>query len=320
MKYYLGIDLGGTNIVAGIVNEEFEIVAKASTPTSLPRTAREVVDDMIILSKKVVSRAGLTMDDMEWVGVGCPGSCDLDTGIITYSNNLEWYDVPLKNWLQAGLGKDVYLDNDANAAAYGESMAGAGKGAEMFAMITLCTGVGGGIVIGGKIYRGFNFAGAELGHTVIEVDGRPCTCGRKGCFEAYASATGLIKTTKEVMSDYPDSIMHEIASEYGKVNGRVAFDAKRKGDLGGVIAVDRYVKYLAEGVTNIINTFQPNVFCIGGGISNEKEYLLEPLKARVTRDVYTRNSINNTDIKIAELMGDAGLIGAALLGFSDAKK
>lgn len=317
MKYYLGIDLGGTNIVAGIVNENREIVAKSSTPTSLPRSDREVVDSMLILAKKVVADNGLTMDDIEWVGVGCPGSVDLDTGFVTYSNNLAWYNTPLKNWLRAGLGKPIYLDNDANAAAYGEYMAGAAKDANISVMITLGTGVGGGIVIDGKIYRGFNYAGAELGHTVIEVGGRPCTCGRKGCFEAYSSATGLINMTKEVMYDYPDSVMHEIASNYGKVNGRVAFDAMRKDDIAGIVTVDRYIRYLAEGVTNIINTFQPDVFCIGGGLSNEKDYLLDPLKKLVARNVYTRNSVKNTDIRIAELGGDAGLIGAALLGFSD---
>lgn len=319
MKYYLGIDLGGTNIVVGIVDENGAIVAKASTPTSLPRSDREIVDSMIILSKKVIADQGLTLEDIEWVGVGCPGSVDLDTGIVTYSNNLNWFNTPLKNWLRAGLGKEVYLDNDANAAAYGEYIAGAAKGANISVMITLGTGVGGGIVIDGKVYRGFNYAGAELGHTVIEVGGRPCTCGRKGCFEAYSSATGLINMTKEVMYDYPDSVMHEIASNYGKVNGRVAFDAMRKDDIGGIVTVNNYIRYLAEGVTNIINTFQPDVFCIGGGLSNEKEYLLKPLKALVARNVYTRNSVKNTEIKIAALGGDAGLIGAAMLGFSDAK-
>lgn len=320
MKYYLGIDLGGTNIVAGIVDENNNIVGKCSTPTSLPRPDREVVDTMIILSKKVVADNNLTMDDIEWVGVGCPGSVDLDTGYVTYSNNLEWYNTPLKNWLQVGLKKTVYLDNDANAAAYGEYLAGAGKGADSMIMITLGTGVGGGIIIDNKVYRGFNYAGAELGHTVIEVGGRPCTCGRKGCLEAYASATGLINMTKETMSDYPDSVMHEIASKYGKVNGRVAFDAMRENDIGGIVTVNNYIRYLAEGVTNIINTFQPNIFCIGGGLSNEKDYLLKPLKALVARNVYTRNSVRNTEIKIATLGGDAGLIGAAMLGFSDAKE
>ncbi len=319
MKYYLGVDLGGTNIVVGIVDENGAIVAKSSTPTSLPRPDREVVDSIIILAKKVLADNNMTLEEIEWVGVGCPGSVDLDTGIVTYSNNLNWFNTPLKNWLRAGLGKDVYLDNDANAAAYGEYFAGAAKGANISVMITLGTGVGGGIIIDGKVYRGFNYAGAELGHTVIEVGGRPCTCGRKGCFEAYSSATGLINMTKEVMYDYPDSAMHEIASEYGKVNGRVAFDAMRKDDIGGIVTVNNYIRYLAEGVTNIINTFQPDVFCIGGGLSNEKEYLLKPLKALVARNVYTRNSVKNTDIKIATLGGDAGLIGAAMLGFSDAK-
>lgn len=311
MKYYLGIDLGGTNIVVGIVDENGAIVAKASTPTSLPRSDREIVDSMIILSKKVIADQGLTLEDIEWVGVGCPGSVDLDTGIVTYSNNLNWFNTPLKNWLRAGLGKEVYLDNDANAAAYGEYIAGAAKGANISVMITLGTGVGGGIVIDGKVYRGFNYAGAELGHTVIEVGGRPCTCGRKGCFEAYSSATGLINMTKEVMYDYPDSVMHEIASNYGKVNGRVAFDAAKSGDKAAQAVVDQYVKYVGDGISSVINIFQPEILVIGGGISKEGDYLLNPIKQYVSVNDYNK-MMTKTEIQIAKLFNDAGIVGAAL--------
>ncbi len=317
MKYYLGIDLGGTNIVAGVVNENYEIVCKDSVKTGLPRTDRAVADDIIVVAKRVVNDAGLTLEQMEWVGVGCPGSVDLDSGVITYSNNLDWYNTPLKQWLSNGLHRPIFLDNDANAAAYGEYMAGAAKEARISVMITLGTGVGGGVVINDKIYRGFNYAGAEIGHMVIEVGGRPCTCSRNGCFEAYASATGLINMTKEAMADHPESLMHEIAAQSGKVNGRTSFDAMRKGDPAGIVVVDKYLHYLAEGITNIINIFQPDILCIGGGLSNERETLLKPVRTLVMRDVFTRNSDRNTEIKIAALGSDAGLIGAALLGFSE---
>ena len=182
--------------------------------------------------------------------------------------------------------------------------------------ITLGTGVGGGIIIDGKIYSGFNFSGAEIGHTVVEVDGPQCTCGRKGCFEVFSSATGLIRMTKEAMEENKDSVMWKMVEDDNKVSGRTAFNAMRKGDQTAKNVVDKYIKYLAAGITNTINIFQPNVLCIGGGICNEGDPLLLPLKALVAKEVYTRNSSKNTEIVIAKLGNDAGIIGAAFLGIS----
>ena len=190
-------------------------------------------------AREAVAATGLTMDDIASVGVGRPGTCNADTGIVEYSNNLRFENLPLRDLLKDMLGKEIYIENDANAAALGEAVAGAARGAQSCVCITLGTGVGGGIIIDGKVYGGFNFAGAELGHTVIVVDGEPCTCGRNGCWESYASATALISQTKSAMQANPDSKMWQISGSIGKVDGRTAFDAMRAGDTAGKQVVDR---------------------------------------------------------------------------------
>ena len=315
MKYYIGIDLGGTNIVAAVVDESYNILTKASTKTNRPRPAEAIADDMAAMAIKAVEDAKLTMDDIEWVGVGTPGIANSKTGVIEYSNNLGFENTPMAELIRKHIDKPVYIENDANAAAYGEYVAGAAKGAKNAVCITLGTGVGGGIIIDGKIYSGSNFAGAEIGHTVIGIDGPQCSCGRRGCFEAYSSATGLIRMTKEKMDAVPDSIMHKITEERGgKVSARTSFDAMRQGDAAAKEVVDFYIKALACGITNTINTFQPDILCIGGGVCNEGDALLLPVKALVAKEVYTRNSPKNTEIVIAKLGNDAGLIGAAFLG------
>lgn len=317
MKYYIGIDLGGTNIAAGVVNENKEIVAQCSIPTKSERPAEQVIEDMAIVAKQAATKASINIADVEWVGVGAPGTANKATGRIEYSNNLNWHDVALVELLEKKLNVKVIIENDANAAAYGEYMAGCAKDAGIFVMVTLGTGVGGGIVINNEIYTGFNFAGAELGHSVIVADGRPCTCGRNGCFEAYASATALITLTKEHMTKNEKSIMWELCEgKINNVNGRTAFDAMRKGDEEGKAVVDEYIKYLACGIINIINTFQPDMLSIGGGISHEGDYLMKPLKEIISKEVYSRNSERNTEVVAASLGNGAGIIGAALLGLA----
>ena len=315
MKYYVGIDLGGTNIVAGVVDEQYNILAKASTKTNCPRPDREIAKDMAKMAIQAVENAKLTMDQIEWVGIGTPGIANSRDGVIEYSNNLGFVNTPMVKYIQEDIDKPVFVENDANAAAYGEFVAGAAKGANNAVCITLGTGVGGGIVIDGKIYAGSNFAGAEIGHTVISVDGPQCTCGRKGCFEVFSSATGLIRMTKESMAQNPDSSMHKLVAERGgKVSARIAFDAMRLGDAAAKAVVDDCIKYLAAGITNTINIFQPDILCIGGGVCNEGDALLLPVKELVAKEVYTRNSKQNTEIVIAKLGNDAGIIGAAFLG------
>ncbi len=312
--YRIGIDLGGTNIVAGVVDDNHHIVAKAKCKTALPRPAEEIVADMAAVTRQAVEAAGLTMADIAAVGVGCPGTCNLDTGVVEYSNNLKFDNLPLRDMLKAELDKDVYIENDANAAALGEALAGAARGAKSCVCITLGTGVGGGIIIDGKIYGGHNFAGAELGHTVIVVDGEACTCGRRGCWEAYASATALIRQTRTAMAKHPESIMWTLAGNFEGVTGRTAFDAMREGDPVGRLVVDNYIRYIASGLTNVINIFQPEVLCVGGGICNEGDTLLKPLEKHIANERYSKHSIRQTRLCRAQLGNDAGVIGAAALG------
>ena len=313
--YYIGVDLGGTNIAAGIVDEKGNLLRKASVPTGAEREADEVIKDMAGLCRKLIDEQGITVDDVEYAGVATPGTADHDNGIVVYANNLRFLNYPLADKLKEFLGvKKVLIENDANAAAKGEAACGAAKGYANSVMITLGTGLGGGIIIDNKIYSGFNYAGAELGHMVIEVDGLPCSCGRKGCWEAYSSATGLINMTKVKLAETKDTVMHEMVAHDGKVSGRTAFDAMRKGDKAAKEVVDKYIYYLAMGIVNIINIFQPEVLVIGGGICNEKHYLTDPLMDIVDKEQYSRNSTKKTEIRIATLGNDAGIIGAAMLG------
>lgn len=315
--YYLGIDLGGTNIAIGLVNEKFEIVLKDKVPTGAARPTGEIIDDMAALCKSIVDRAGITFDQVEYAGIAAPGSIDPKNGVVRYANNIKMNNYPIAEELKSRIPvKKVLLENDANAAALAEAKAGAGKGCSDLVMVTLGTGVGGGIVIDGKLYSGFNYSGAEIGHTVIEVGGRPCTCGRLGCFEAYSSATGLINMTKEKMIEDVDSIMWDIENDnLDNVSGRTAFEAAKRGDKAGKEVVDMYVKYLACGLTNMVNIFQPQVLCIGGGVCGEGDYLLKPLIRTIRRCEYgAATQTQFCDIKIAELGNDAGIIGAAVLG------
>ncbi len=315
MKYYLGIDLGGTNIVAGVVDEEYNILVKESVKTNSNRPAAEVIADIIAVAKKAVESANLTMDQIENVGVGAPGTANKDTGIIEYSNNLKWDEVPLKQMMEDGLQKPVFVENDANAAAFGEFLAGAGKDHNSLVAITLGTGVGGGVITDGKILTGFSYAGAELGHSVIVAHGRHCTCGRDGCLEAYVSATGLINATKEAMQEDKQSAMWEICEgNLENVNGKTAFDGMRKGDATAINVVDTFIDYLSIGIANFINIFQPEILCIGGGICKEGDTLIKPLTEKVIPQTYARKEENRTKIVVAKLGNDAGVIGAAMLG------
>ena len=311
----IGIDLGGTNIVAAVVNDEYEMVGKAKTPTATPRSADEIFDDIAKVCKEAMAQAGVTIKDIFSVGIGTPGTVNKE-GVIEFANNLGFVNVPAKEMLIERLGiENVYVDNDANCAALGEAQAGSGHGAKDFIAVTLGTGVGSGVIINGKIVAGVNNAGGECGHSVIVVDGEPCTCGRKGCWEAYASATALINQTKAAMEKYPDSVMHELVkANGGKVDGRTAFDAMRRGDIAGIKVVDAYVKYVACGLINLVNIFQPETICIGGGICNEGETLLRPLRRYIDSERYSVYSKIQSKIVKAELGHDAGIIGAALLG------
>lgn len=315
MEYYVGIDLGGTNIAVGVVNEKNELVAKCSRKTLPERGNEPIFEDMVGATFDAVKLAGITMDDVKWVGMGIPGSINPVKGLIDYSNNIKFEHVPIVEIMEKRLNKKVYIGNDANVAAYGEYVAGSGKGSVNFVAVTLGTGVGGGIVIDGKIYTGSNFAGAELGHMVIVANGEPCSCGRKGCWEAYASATACIRQTKRAMHEHPDSLLWEVCGHNeASVSARTAFDAMRKGDKVAKEVVDKYIEYIAIGIVDIINIFQPEKICIGGGVCNEGDTLLNPINDYIESCKFARNSEGQTQIIRATLGNDAGILGAALLG------
>lgn len=312
-RYFIGIDLGGTNIAAAVVDEFGVIYGRSKRKTNAPRPYNEIFDDMVLCAKEAALSSGLDFDkDIENVGVGCPGSIDIETGNIEYSNNLEFYDAPITEYMEKALNKKVYVENDANAAAWGEFIAGSGKGTQNMIMITLGTGVGSGIIEKGRLLTGAYGKGAELGHTVICVGGEKCTCSRRGCFEAYASATALIRQTKKAMKENLDSKMWETAGKKLKnVDGRTAFETKN--DATAKMVIKNYLTYLSEGIVDIVNTFQPEVLCLGGGISNAGERILKPINAAIKKYSYARHSKKHTKIEIASLKNDAGIIGAALL-------
>jgi len=311
--FTIGIDLGGTGVQAGVVDENNRIIGRGERPTAMPRPADEIMDDVAAACRDAIAEAGLTIDDIEYVGIGSPGTANSSTGIIEFAGNLGMKQYPMAQALTDRLGKPVFLANDADSAAYGEVMAGAAKGHDNVVFVTLGTGVGGGVIIDGKIITGFNHAGGELGHTVIVEKGIPCNCGRSGCWEKYASATALINQTRDAMEGDPNSAMWQIAGSLEKVNGKTAFDGMRAGDPVAQEVVDKYIYHVACGIINVINVFQPAILCIGGGISKEKENLLAPLRKIVEAERFSKYAAQQTELVAAQLGNDAGIIGAANL-------
>ena len=312
MTMYIGVDIGGTNIAAGIVDGDGKITARAKASTLPSRGARAVIEDSSRLCRDLASRAGLKPKDIGGVGVAVPGSVDPREGIVLFAPNIPFENTPVAGWMRESLGCPVFVENDANAAALGEVRAGAARGCSSALVVTLGTGVGGGVILDGKVYSGFNGAGGEVGHMVIEAGGRLCGCGREGCWEMYSSATGLIRMTREAIEKHPDSVMCEMTAELGKVSGKTAFKAARQGDAAGQAVVDMYIRYLAIGIGNVINIFQPEMLCIGGGVCNEGEHLMNPLLKAVGREQF-KGGDKTTKICVAKLGNDAGIIGAAML-------
>ena len=313
--YRIGVDLGGTNIAVGLVNEEHQIVKKVSAPTGAERSADAIAADIAALCQKVCDEVGITVGDVVCVGIAAPGIANEETGVVEYSCNLPFRKFPLAESVGKALNFDnVKIANDANAAALGEAVAGAAKGTKHSMMITLGTGVGGGLILNGKIYAGFNFAGGELGHVVIEQDGAPCGCGRRGCWEAYSSATALIRMTKEAIEECRKEGRETLMAKAPKISGRTACDAMRQGDAVAKEVYDKYVKYLACGLTNMVNIFRPEVISLGGGVSGEGQSLIDALLPHIRKEQYGGDVVEHTQLRIAELGNDAGIIGAAMLG------
>ena len=319
--FRMGVDLGGTNIAAGLVDDNYKIVDRESVKTNVPRPAESIIQDIAGLVNALRERNNLEEKDIEAVGVGVPGTINEDTGYVEYSNNIRFENVPFIELLSGMISIPVYFGNDANAAALGEYYAG-GYNVKSFVMITLGTGIGSGIILDGRLIKGINFAAAELGHTVIKMGGELCTCGRRGCFEAYASATALIRDTRRRMTSEEyfgegaagKTVLWDLCcKDTDNIEAKHVFDAVKLDDKLANELFSDYTDYLAEGIANIINILQPELVCIGGGVSKAGEMLLTPVKEKVARLIFSKNSAKNTEIELARLDNDAGIIGAAML-------
>ena len=317
MRHFLGIDLGGTNIKAGITDEAGTLQCRESIKTRPERRAAEIIRDMAYLAQNVLASAKLAPAEVAAVGIGAPGTPDNANGVLIYANNLPFLNVPMRAEFRKVLDRPVFIDNDANVAALAEAVAGAAADVPHSVTVTLGTGVGGGVVIDRRIYSGFNQAGSELGHIVIVQGGEPCTCGRKGCLEAYASATGLVRETVRAAKAHPESVISGlVGGDLSRIDARTAFQAARAGDATGQAVVDRYIELLAEGLANLVNLLMPNVIVIGGGVCNEGEALLRPLQERVDALGYYGPGVAKTQVRLARMGNDAGVVGAAMMARS----
>ncbi|MDR2047255.1 MAG: ROK family protein [Clostridiales bacterium] len=313
--YIIGVDIGGMSVKGGIVGEDGKILCKAGVETKTASEPDVIIADTVSLINNLMQKARLKIGGIKGLGLGIPGAIDSKRGVIVYSNNINFINVPIVERLRGYFGElPVFIGNDANAAALGEMRFGAARKYLNAVFVTLGTGVGTGIVIDGKLFEGVSSAGAEGGHTVIVADGEPCSCGRRGCFEAYASATALVRQTKAAMEKHPDSLMSVIAREKGRVNGRTAFLAAARGDVAAQEVINRYIGYVGEGIVNLANIFRPEVILIGGGVSNEGDALILPLQKIMDERCYgIHNGNPRVLVEKASLTNDAGILGAASL-------
>lgn len=312
--YRIGIDLGGTNIVVGLVGDDRAIIDKCSVKTNVPRPVYSIVDDMVQMIHELIERNHLCINDIASVGVGVPCTANQENGHMEDANNLGYNDEPFLSILGSRLPIPVFFDNDANVAAWGEYLTGS-YDEDSFIMVTIGTGIGGGIILNGKLWSGINGAAAEFGHMTIDHDGIPCNCGRNGCFEALASASALIAQARYQMKNNPETLLWRLCEgQESRIEAKNVFDGAAEGDKTCITVLDTYTTYLAEGIINLINIFQSSVICIGGGVSRAGDALLQPLREKVYKGIYSKNSSRNTRIVLAKLDNDAGVVGAALLG------
>ena len=309
---YIGVDLGGTNIVVGLIDEDGKIIKSLNRPTEKERGVEPIFDDIFDMCNELINEFKLDNTNLKGVGIGIPGTIDDKNGVIVYSNNIKINNFNVREYAKGKLDYEIRMANDADCAALGEVAAGSAKGCSNAIVVTLGTGVGGGIIIDGKIFAGFYPGGAEIGHQIIEKDGRPCSCGNHGCFEAYSSASALILAAKKKAEENKDSILYKLVEgDVEKMNAKIPFDAAQSGDKAGEEVIDEYLDYLAVGIANLINVFKPEAILLGGGVSKQEENLTVPLTERVKKLAYGGDM--PTVIKIASLGNDAGLIGAAML-------
>lgn len=313
--FAIGVDIGGTSIKGAAISLDGKVGDVFSLPVEKGDTQEEVINKLIIEINKYIKDQGFDKKEILGIGCGIPGVSDTKAGVVTYSNNLQWYELPIVKMMEEGTGLQVRITNDANAAALGEAKFGAGRKFKNILTVAIGTGVGGGIIINGKLYEGNLGKGAEIGHMVVEVDGKLCTCGRLGCLESYASAPALIAASKEAMEKHPDSLLFEAVKKFGKLDARAAFEAERMGDEPAHEVVENYIKYLGEGLLNYFNIFRPEAVVMTGGVANEGEYLFKRLREYSRVRYHGFRGTPEVLIMPSELGYDAGKIGAASLFF-----
>lgn len=312
-KLYLGVDIGGMSIKIGVVDQVGRILQTATIVTEniTPEDQAVKIAESI---EELIKTNGYSKDDFTGVGVGCPGSIDTKNGVVRASANLNWNFFPLKEILETKLGMYVRVANDADAAALAEVTFGSAKAYSDAILLTIGTGVGGGIVINKKLYEGYSGMAGELGHITMFYGGLPCGCGRNGCFEQYASASALIRITKEFMlKDKTSAMWEEVQGDIEKVNGITSFKCAKSGDKTANEVVDLYISYVSEGILNYCNIFRPEAIIIGGGISKEGDYLIDKIKAYCKKFSYGYKGTVEPEILVAKLGNSAGIIGAASL-------
>lgn len=310
--YYLGVDIGGTKTAVGIINENNQLLNVESIPTDVQGGLKIISSNVAHLVSKVLNKQGLSYTDIDYIGVGCPGSIDID-GNVLYANNLNFLNAPLKDELLKHIPVPVFVENDANCAGLGEYYMLREKHIENFMMITLGTGIGSASIIEGKLFKGFNNAAPELGHCIIEAGGIQCDCGNKGCWEMYCAGHALVRDAREVAKKNPNSIMWDIANgSIDEIDGTVPFKAASEDDLAASEVIDRYLYYFRIGITNVINSFQPQILAIGGGISEQGDLIIQAAQDAVYKGSYSKN-VNMTKVISARLGNKAGIYGAAFL-------
>lgn len=312
--FYIGIDLGGTKIAAGIVDENGRLYSKEQISTQREKSGETVIESMSELARRAVSSANLSLSQIETVGIGIPATISADRKIIYNCNYVALDGLDIVASFQKHLKLPVYVDNDGNAAAWAEHIAGSAKGVDNSITITLGTGVGGGIVANNSIFRGFNGTAGEVGHMVIKTMGRRCVCDRRGCWEEYASATALIRQAKKEMTKHPESLLSKLAQfDKKRMDAKIPFQAAKLNDKISMNIIQQYIANVSAGIANLVVIFQPKYVCIGGGISNEGESLIGPIRDLVWNEAYPNGEVPKTQIVHARFANDAGIIGAALL-------
>lgn len=316
----IGIDIGGMTVKLGLVDGEKIVAKKVVETDSAKLTPEEVIHNIATAAIALLQENQVGEKECESIGIACPGSVEPKKGTVLYANNIAWENVPLLELFAQYMMQDAQMQiplaiaNDADAAALGEVLYGAAKGKNNAILLTLGTGVGGGVIMDKKIFSGYMAGGCELGHMVIEREGKLCTCGRKGCLEMYASATALMDLARTAAANQPDSMMNEMCgNDLSKLNGKMIFDAQKQKDTAAMQVVDTYEEDLSIGIANLVNIFRPEIFILGGGVSAQKEYLTDELQKRVNGLCFDVKYGYVPPIVTSQLGNDAGIIGAAYL-------